>query len=214
MKWNNLVFSSVLSSLWCEWYFDNFNLVSPTGPCSPMKETAMMSAWQTKEVNEWISFIFWSGMGSHSSGISGQKARLPRCLLLPLPIVVIGKKCPRLHNQPQWLFDCSTLFLYQMGDWKSWSRNLIVEKSCTPSVESRIQILVSPNMSSSIGLVLNWALVRLFGHFWSPSLNNSLGFRLEKAWTMPGKAYVQITSAPWPIFLRWVCRGGRVGVPL
>lgn len=77
------------------------------------------------------------------------------CLCFLNPSFCKGKKCPQLHNRPQQPFDFTTMFMYQMEDWRSWLRSWTVGKWCTLSAGSRIQIPACLNMSSSTGLVLH-----------------------------------------------------------
>lgn len=167
-------FSVCLCDLF-SWYFNILNLVFSTGPCSPMRETVMISAWQKRGVSDWVDVVIkflWSQRDmikcvqefhcQHhgcSAGISAQKDCSP---LLTHPIICKGEKCPQLHNQPQQPFDFSTMFMYQMEDWRSWLRSWTVEKWCTLSAGSRIQTLACLNMSSSTGFVLHLTIVQLF----------------------------------------------------
>lgn len=83
------------------WYFIILNLVFPTGPCSPMRGTVMISAWQKKGVSRhcyqvlMISTRYYqmcAGISlsaySCSTGISTQRDCMP---LLSHPIICKGK---------------------------------------------------------------------------------------------------------------------------
>lgn len=102
------------------WYFIILNLVFSTGPCSPMRETVMISAWQKKGVSRYCYQVFMistryyqmcAGISlsaySCSTGISAQKDCMP---LLSHPIICKGKNiqsCTTDHSNhltfPQYL---------------------------------------------------------------------------------------------------------------
>lgn len=93
--------------LYC-WYFNILNLLFSTGPCSPMRETVMIFAWQKKEVSRYYSFLFFfmiatryyqmragislSAAYSCSTGTSAQRDCVP---LLSHPIICRGKNVSR-----------------------------------------------------------------------------------------------------------------------
>ncbi len=53
--WNKLF--SVCQCDLCSWYFNILNPVFSTGPCSPMRATVMISAWQKRGVSDWVDVV-------------------------------------------------------------------------------------------------------------------------------------------------------------
>lgn len=84
------------------WYFTILNLVFSTGPCSPMRETVMISAWQKKGVSRYIVIKFlWSQHDiikcvqefhcQHTAAALEYLHKRIACLCFPTPSFVKGK---------------------------------------------------------------------------------------------------------------------------
>ena len=135
---------------------------------------------------------------SCSSGISAQKECLP---LLSHPIICTRKKCPRLHNQTT-----VTIWLFHNVYASDGGLEELVEELNSGKVMYAFCRVEDPNSGLPKYVLINWVCAtrncRAFVLFWSgrPWTCRSLCLRLEKEWRTPGKDYVQITSAPWPIF--------------
>lgn len=101
------------------WYFNILNLVFSTGPCSPMRETVMISAWQKREVSDWVYIVItflWSQHSiikcvqefhcQHTASVLEYRHKRIACLCFLAPSSVRGKMSAvtQLTTATIWLF--------------------------------------------------------------------------------------------------------------
>lgn len=138
-----------------------FNVVYPTGPCSPMRETVMISAWQIKEVSNWVNIIIFYGLNiilsnvcrnftvsSCSSGISGQKDCLP---LLSHPIICKRKKMSTV-TQPTTV----TIWLFHIVCVSDGGLEELVEELNSGKVMYAFCRVQDPNSGLPKYVLINW----------------------------------------------------------